>query len=72
MEDATLAERMENLEKEVEQLKREVSGKRVKKDWRAWCATSKDDPLFDEMIRLGREYRESQREDYDTDRDAGS
>ena len=69
---ATLADRVDNLEKELAPLKREIYAKPAKKDWRAWCGTSKDDSVFDEMIRLGREYRESQREEYDADRDAGS
>ena len=72
MDDATLVERVDNLEKELAEIKREIAGKPAKKDWRAWCGTSKDDPVFDEMIRLGREYRENLREDHDTDRDAGS
>ena len=68
----TLAERMDHLEKEVEKIKSEIAGKPNVRDWHAWYGTSKDDPGFDEMIRLGREYRQRQREDYDLDDDARS
>ena len=70
--DGSLAERMERLEKEVERIKSEIAGQSERKDWRAWFATAKDDPGFDEMVRLGKEYRQSVREDYDVGADAGS
>lgn len=35
--------------------------------WQEISGAFKDDPIFDEAMRLGREWRESQREDYDTD-----
>lgn len=69
--DGTLAERMERLEKEVERIKSEIANPMPRKDWRAWCGTAKGDPGFDEMIRLGQEYRKRQREDYDEEPDAG-
>jgi hypothetical protein len=69
---ATLVERVDNLEKELAQIKRQIAGNATRDDWHAWFGASKDDPGFDEMIRLGREYRNRQREDYDTDQDAGS
>jgi len=62
----TLEERVAVLEDELKQLKEVVLGKKVEKDWRKTVGMSKDDPGFDEMVRLGREYREQQREDYDT------
>ncbi|MEQ1715941.1 MAG: hypothetical protein ABL907_08145 [Hyphomicrobium sp.] len=63
--DGTLAERMERLEQDVDRIKSEIASKPARKDWRSWCGTAKDDPGFDEMIRLGKEYRQSQREEYD-------
>ena len=68
-----LEKRVENLEKELAVVKKTISEKSgVKKDWRAWYGASKDDPGFDEMIRLGREYRKSEAEDRDTEPDADS
>lgn len=70
--DGSLAERMERLENEVERIKSEIASQPARKDWRAWCGTAKDDPGFDEMIRLGKEYRQSLRENYDVTPDVGS
>ncbi len=70
--DGTLMERMERLEQEVERIKSDMVGKPGKRDWQAWCGSSSDDPGFDEMVRLGREYRRQQREAYDRDPDAGA
>lgn len=70
--DGSLAERMERLEKEVERIKSEIAGQPGRKDWRAWFGSAKDDPGFDEMIRLGKEYRQGLREDDDAEPDAGS
>ena len=41
---------------------------RPKEDQRPWMKSfgwAKDDPIYDEAMRLGAEYRRSQREDYD-------
>ena len=54
--------RIDHIEQRLDELAAEVRQNRSRKDWRAWVGTSKDDPDFDEMIRLGREYRESLRE----------
>ena len=71
--DGSLADRMGRLEKEVERIETEIAGQPPeRKDWRAWFGTAKDDPGFDEMVRLGKEYRQSLREDYDVGADAGS
>ena len=71
--DGSLAERMERLEKEVERIKSEIASQpSARKDWRAWFGTAKDDTGFDEMVRLGKEYRLSLREDYDVKTNAGS
>ena len=67
-----LEKRVENLEKEIADLKKAIGGKAVGKDWLSSFGSAKDDPGFEEMIRLGRKYRESQREDHDKGDDAGS
>jgi len=68
-----LEKRVENLEKELAVVKKTISkDTTAKKDWRAWYGASKDDPEFDEMIKLGREYRKSQKEDRDADLDVDS
>ena len=61
----TLEERVAVLEKELSELKKALFEKKVEKDWRKTVGMSANDPGFDEMIRLGREYREQQHEDGD-------
>ncbi len=67
-------ERLARLEAEVEALKRERADiTPVQQPW--WEQISgvfKDSPEFEEAVRLGREWRESQRMDYDTDEAATS
>lgn len=54
--------RVDNLETEVERLKTMVGNSVAPiKDWRSIVGTFADDPMFDEAMRLGREYRESLR-----------
>lgn len=75
MSNAELENRIAVLEKEVALLKGKVDSKgkvdnksEAKKPW--WeeiAGTFADDPIYDEAMRLGREYRLSQREDYDKD-----
>ena len=60
--ESTLSKRVALLEEKLDELSRVVhSLTSNEKDWRSTLGWSKDDPDFDEMIRLGREYRESQR-----------
>ena len=61
----TLEERVATLEQEVEQLKKLLLRTKPEKDWRRTVGMSVNDPGYEEMVRLGREYRESQREEYD-------
>lgn len=61
----TLEERVAVLEKELTDLKRIVSGDKVVKDWRKTVGMSANDPGFEEMIRLGGEIRQQEREEYD-------
>ena len=56
----TLEKRVEDLEKKVAELSSSPSPAVRKKDpWRTYGAF-KDDPDFEEAVRLGREYREQQ------------
>jgi len=60
-------ERMSSLEKELESLKEKVE-RLERKDlpwWKQMIGTFADDPAHEEAMRLGREYRISQREDVD-------
>lgn len=68
----TLEERMTAMEKELAQLKQQLQvGKLPETEprWKQIIGVFKDDPLFDEAERLGREWRESQRMEYDDDAD---
>ena len=56
----TLEQRVEELEKKVAELSRKPGPSLRKKDpWRTF-GIFKDDPDFQEAVRLGREYREQQ------------
>ena len=57
-----LTRRLEALEEAVSELRREVRGsaEQGRKWWRAGGRFA-NDPVFEEIVRLGREYRESLR-----------
>ena len=56
----TIEKRVEELEKKVAELSRKPGPSLRKKDpWRTF-GIFKDDPDFQEAVRLGREYREQQ------------
>jgi hypothetical protein len=56
----TVEERLENLEKELAELKGEVKSLIPRPNWiSAICGTFKDDPEFDEILRLGKEFRDA-------------
>ena len=62
---ATLAKRVEALEKEVAELKgllRKVptGSQSPAQDWQSTFGLFKDDPTYDEAVRLGRAYRRRQ------------
>lgn len=61
-----LEKRVDNLEKERADLKRIVRAGPLNADWLGSFGASRDDPDFAELIRLGRQYRASQGEAYDT------
>lgn len=70
MTNTELEKRIEILEAEVATLKgrfEEKNGKREIPWYEKIAGTFADDPIYDEAMRLGREYRESQRENYDED-----
>ena len=62
MADSNVEARLAALEAEVEQLKGRLNAGAPKQPW--WetiVGTFKDDPMFEEAMQLGREYRESLR-----------
>ena len=58
---ATLETRVEALEQEVTGIKTMLGGQRVK-DWRRTFGMSRNDPAFEELVRLGHEIRGQQKE----------
>jgi hypothetical protein len=60
---ATLETRVEALEQEVNGIKAMLGGKQRVKDWRATFGMSRNDPAFEELVRLGREIRQQQRDE---------
>lgn len=69
MSNTELENRISALEKEVAILKQKIEKdeKSKKPWWEEIAGTFADDPAHEEAMRLGREYRLSQREDYDKD-----
>jgi hypothetical protein len=63
--------RLATVETELALLKNKVEQKEETKKpwWEEIAGTFADDPIYDEAMRLGREYRLAQREDYDKDED---
>jgi hypothetical protein len=67
-----IEKRVEALEQKIADLTRLVVG--APKDpyaWRSTVGNSANDPGFDEMVRLGREYRQSLRAEDEPDADPG-
>jgi len=59
----TLEERMAVLEAEVDRLKRQMTTQKPEREapwWQRRFGAFKDDPFYDEAMRLGAEYRKSQ------------
>ena len=70
MTNAELENRITALETEVALLKSRVEKKDDKSEvpwWEQRGGVVADDPIYDEAMRLGREYRESQKINYDED-----
>ena len=71
MTNTELENRIALLEAEVAKLKSKVEEKVEIKEpwWEKIAGTFSDDKIYDEAMRLGREYRESQKMNYDEDED---
>ena len=69
MSNAEIEKRLADLEAEVALLKSKIANQNGnEKPWYEKIAgTFADDPIYDEAMRLGREYRESQKMVYDED-----
>jgi len=69
MSNTELENRISALEKEVALLKSKIEKEENSKLpwWKERIGIFADDPAHEEAMRLGREYRLSQREDYDKD-----
>ena len=66
MANATLEDRVASLEAEVTELRFQLKARNLQADspwWEKRAGAFKDDPLYDEAMRLGREYREAQHPD---------
>ncbi|MDA0837310.1 MAG: hypothetical protein O3B01_17575 [Planctomycetota bacterium] len=64
---ATIEERVTALEQQLAKLKAERNGEGRKSGWiDKICGSFKDDPEFDEIVKLGREYRQSDRDQGDS------
>ena len=62
MSEPSLEERVCLLEQELTQVKRQLASN-GNKDWLSTFGAFADDPLFDEIVEAGREYRQLQRGD---------
>ncbi len=69
MTNTEIETKFKDLETEISLLKQKIE--KIEKPKEAWwkerAGMFADDPIYDEAMRLGREYRLAQREDYDTD-----
>ena len=68
---ATLDERVDALERQVRALTEIVAGQKPARDWRSTIGWARDDEGFDEMVRLGEEIRQKDREAAGADADPG-
>lgn len=57
----TLEKRVASLESELAQLKKSLEPQKAKPWWEQIAGKFANDPVYDEAVRLGREYRESLR-----------
>jgi hypothetical protein len=68
---ATLNDRVDALERQVRTLTEIVKGKEAAHDWRSTFGASAHDEGFEEMVRLGEEIRQRDREKAEADADPG-
>ena len=57
MSQLTLEERVAHLESELKQVKNHLAAQPAGQDWRSTFGAFANDPLFDEIVQAGREYR---------------
>jgi hypothetical protein len=71
MTNTELESRISILETEMALIKSKIEKNEETKTpwWEEIAGTFADDPIYDEAMRLGREYRLAQREDYDKEAD---
>ncbi len=72
MTNTEIENRLTAVETELALLKSKVEKNGDKSElpwWKQHIGIFADDPIYDEAMRLGREYRESQKETYDEDDD---
>ncbi len=69
MSQTEIEKRLSDLEKEVAVLKQKIQKEEKSKEawWKQRMGIFAADPAHEEAMRLGREYRVSQRENYDDD-----
>ena len=60
-----LQERVRQLELDVSFLKSQAADRESQPWWERIAGRFENDPVFDEIVRLGREYREAQRPESD-------
>ena len=68
MANRTLEERVTAMEQEIAQLKQQLQANKPATEphpWEKIFGVFKDSPEFEEAVRLGREWRESQQMEYD-------
>lgn len=66
MEKSDLESRVATLERELAQVKQRMDSAVDPDAWRGTFGMFADDPEFDEVLRLGREYREQANQDRGT------
>lgn len=57
MSEMSLEERVAHLESELKQVKSKLASWPPGQDWRSTFGAFANDPLFDEIVKAGREYR---------------
>ena len=61
MSELSVEERLAQLEREMTRLKLKVKSFQPKRNWiTAITGTAKDDPVYEEIIRLGKEIRDAE------------
>lgn len=65
MTEPTLEDRVTALEKRMLEIERLLTSMERSTNWERTIGKFRDDPGFDELVRPGRKYRESQREKVD-------